>query len=244
MVINVTEIIRKTMGWCPNANAFEARKPVQFDNISAGASGGIGGALKKISEMQGMKGALVIVGIYAIMNTLGVYISIEKITYVFEGYGNFDMGNLMSIMKKFIVLGTPVSAFILWIVGTGVIHLVSKVLGGKGKFYPQMMTIVGYSFIPFLFAGLASLTLYFMMEPMTVTVSPANPMGYMQIYGNPYMLASTIIAIIMQVMVSAILFFGVQRIHGLTPVKSAVVAAIPLAFNILSFASILRSSLL
>ncbi|NJD77210.1 MAG: DUF1673 family protein [Candidatus Methanoperedens sp.] len=242
MSINVTEVIRKMMGWCPNANAFDTRKPVQFDNIPAGASGG--GAIRKISEMQGMKGALVIVGIYAILNTLGVYISTEKITYVFEGYGNFDMGNLMSIMKKFIVMGAPVSAFILWIVGTGIIHIVSKVLGGKGKFYPQMMTIVGYSFIPFLFAGMASLALLLIMEPMTVTISPENPTGYMQIYGNSYMLASTLIAIIMQVMVSAILFFGVQRIHGLTPVKSAVVAGIPLVFNILSLASILRSSIL
>lgn len=244
MVINVTEIIRKTMGWCPSANAFEMKKSAQFDAIPAGASGGIGGAIRKISEMQGIKGALIIVGIYAILNALGVYLSVEKITYVFEGYGNFDMGNLMSIMKKFIVLGSLVSAFIIWVVGAGIIHIVSKVLGGKGKFYPHMMTMVGYSFIPFLFAGLASLTLYFMMEPMTVTVSPGNPMGYTQIYSNPYMLASTAIAIIMQVMVSAILFFGVQRIHGLTPVKSAVVAGIPLAFNLLSFASILRSSIL
>ncbi|VVB95689.1 Yip1 domain protein [uncultured archaeon] len=244
MAINVTDIIRKTMGWCPNASAFEARKPVRFDNIPAGASGGIGGAIRRISEMQGMKGALVVVGIYAILNALGVYISAEKISYVFEGYGNFDMGGLMSIMKKFIVLGALVSAFIMWVIGTEVVHIVSKVLGGKGKFYPHMITMVGYSFIPFLFAGLASLALLLIMEPMTVTVSPGNPMGYTQIYGNPYMLASTIFAIIMQVMVSAILFFGVRRIHGLTPAKSAVVAGIPLAFNILSLASILRSSLL
>ncbi len=42
MTINVTEIIRKTMGWCPNASALAKRKSVQFDDIMVNApdSGG------------------------------------------------------------------------------------------------------------------------------------------------------------------------------------------------------------
>lgn len=34
MTINVTEIIRKMMGWCPNISAIKARKSIQFDNLT------------------------------------------------------------------------------------------------------------------------------------------------------------------------------------------------------------------
>jgi len=42
MTINVTETIRKMMGWCPNASTIRARKSVQFDNLTVNApdSGG------------------------------------------------------------------------------------------------------------------------------------------------------------------------------------------------------------
>ncbi len=39
MGINVTEIIRKTMGWCPNVDMAENRKTLQFNSITANAPG-------------------------------------------------------------------------------------------------------------------------------------------------------------------------------------------------------------
>ncbi|HEY9206187.1 MAG TPA: DUF1673 family protein [Candidatus Methanoperedens sp.] len=39
MVINVTEIIRKTMGWCPNVDMAESRKTLLFDSIAVNAPG-------------------------------------------------------------------------------------------------------------------------------------------------------------------------------------------------------------
>ncbi|MFU8767510.1 MAG: DUF1673 family protein [Candidatus Methanoperedens sp.] len=42
MIKNVADIIRKTMGWCPNASTIRARKTVQFDDmvVNAPDSGG------------------------------------------------------------------------------------------------------------------------------------------------------------------------------------------------------------
>ncbi len=42
MTINLTEILRKTMGWCPNASTISARKTLQFDDMMVNApdSGG------------------------------------------------------------------------------------------------------------------------------------------------------------------------------------------------------------
>ncbi len=228
------ENIRKIMGWCPNANAFEIRKPVQFDNIPAGASGGIGGAMKKIAEQPKIKEALLIVGIFGILNAVGLYLTSDKITFVFEGSANFERPG---------VLGALAAPFILWMVCTGLIQFISKVLGGKGKFYPQMMTIVGYSFIPLLFAALINHAVFFMMEPMTITISPGNPAVYREIYyAHPLEFASTIIAIIMQALVSIILFFGIRSAQKLTAIRSAVVAGIPFMFSILSTAWTFRNA--
>lgn len=48
-------------------------------------------------------------------------------------------------------------------------------LGGEGKFYPHMMTVIGFSMIPILFGSIISIALIFMAEPMTINVSMANP---------------------------------------------------------------------
>ncbi len=88
--------------------------------------------------------------------------------------------------------------------------------------------------VPLILADIISLALLLMMEPTTVVMSPTNPTAVKEIYSNPYIIGSSIIATIMQVWVSVILFFGVQSAHKLTPVKSAIVAGIPLAISIIS----------
>jgi hypothetical protein len=132
-------------------------------------------------------------------------------------------------------VGGLVGAFIIWVVAAGIIHLISMALGGEGKFYPQMMAVVGYSMVPMFFASLISLTLLSMVEPMTITISATNPMAAKEIYNNPLFTASTIIGTIMQIWFSIILFFGVQSAHRLTPARSAIAAGIPLAVIVISF---------
>ncbi len=238
-----TENIRKMMGWCPNVNAFETRKPVQFDNTSAGASGGVRGFSRKISEMLGIKGALVIVGISAILNALGVYMTAGKIAYVFEGNQGNEIESMIGRMSFMDTLtGALGWSLILWLAGTGIIHLLSKALGGKGKSYPWMLTVVGYSFIPLIFGSLINLGLLFMIEPMTLKISPGNPMDYRELYGNSYIFASVIVSLFMQALVSIILFFGVRSAHKLPFAKSAVVAGIPFMFSVLSAAWTFRSA--
>ncbi|HEY9206189.1 MAG TPA: DUF1673 family protein [Candidatus Methanoperedens sp.] len=227
MTIGVTEVVRKTMGWCPNANAFETRNKVQFDNPVISIPGG--GAMKRMAEEPDIKNALVVVGVYAVLGALSTYMQSYRVTFVFEGFG--DIPRLSNTeMAAFSFIGI----FILWFIGTGIIHQASKFLGGKGKFYPDMMTIAGYSFLPMILASLISLGLLFMVEPMTITLSPANPAAGKEIYDNPYIFGSSTIAAVLQILASAILFFGVQRVQKLTPARSAIVAGIPLVFFLAS----------
>ncbi len=189
-------------------------------------------AMKYVAEQPMIEEAVAIVGIYAVLSALAGYVQSYKVT--FEGFENMP-SSLPSIMAIFAAVGGLIGAFILWLVGAGIIHLISMALGGEGKFYPQMMTVVGYSMIPLIFAGIITLVTLSMLEPVTITISRTNPMAVNELYNNPYIIASSIIGLIMQIWFSIILFFGIQSAHKLTPARSAIVAGIPLAVIVISF---------
>ncbi len=191
-------------------------------------------AMKSIAEQPMIEEAVAIVGIYAVLSALAGYVQSYKVTFIYEGFENMP-SSMSSIMAVFAVVGGLIGAFILWLVGAGIIHLISMALGGEGKFYPQMMTVVGYSMVPMIFAGIISLVMLFMLEPMTITISRTNPMAVKELYNNPYILASSIIGLIMQIWFSIILFLGIQSAHKLTSAKSAIAAGIPLAVIVISF---------
>lgn len=189
-------------------------------------------AMKSIAKQPMIEEAVMIVGIYAVIGALAAYIQSYKLTFVLEGFENMP-SSMQSLTTIFGVVGALISPFLIWLIGTGIIHLISMALGGDGKFYPQMMTVIGYSMSPMLFASIISLALLFMVEPMTITISATNPMATKEIYNNPFFSASAIIGAIMQIWAAVIIFFGVQGAHRLTPVKSAVVAGIPLLITVI-----------
>lgn len=176
-------------------------------------------AMKSIAEQPMIEDATIIVGIYAILNALVRYVQSYKISVV------------VTILS---IAGGLLSAFLIWLIFAGIIHLISMALGGKGKFYPQSMTVVGYSMIPMLFEGVIELALLFIMEPVPITVSTTNPITAEDVYNNPYLFVSSIIGIIMRIWVSILLFFGVQSAHRLTGAKSAIVAGTSLVISVIS----------
>ena len=97
------------------------------------------------------------------------------------------------------------------------------------------MTIVGYSMVPMIFASIIALAMLLMLEPMTIIISRTNLMAVKELYNNPYIIASSIIGLIMEIWFSIILFFGVQSAHKLMPTRSAIAAGIPLAVIVISF---------
>ncbi len=190
-------------------------------------------AMKSIAEEPMIEEAVMIAGISAILAALMVYIQSYKVIYVFEGIDNAP-SSMQTSMATIGVVFAFIFSFILWLVVAGALHLISMALGGEGKFYPQMVTIVGYTSIPLLLAGLIGIIILSMAEPMTITISPANPMAAKELYKSSWYNASIMISIIMQAWSSIILFFGVQSAHKLTTTKSAIIALIPLAFLIIS----------
>src|SRR3990172_7474006 len=108
---------------------------------------------KSIAEHPYIEEAVLIVGIYAVLGAIAAYIQSNKITFVLEGLDNMP-SSMQSIMAISTIIFALVGPFIIWFIVTGVIHLLSMAAGGEGKFYPQMMTVTGYSTLPMIFAGM------------------------------------------------------------------------------------------
>ncbi len=191
--------------------------------------------MKSIAQEPHIEEAVMIVGIYAILSALTGYVQSYKVTYIYEGFENMP-SSMESIIAIFAVVGGLLGAFIIWLLGTGIIHLISMALGGEGKFHPQMTTILGYSIIPMIFGGIIALLLLFISDPVTITISRTNPMAVKELYNTPNFLVSTLIGFLMQVWFTVLLFFGLQSAQKFTPAKSAAVALIPLAIGVISIA--------
>ncbi|CAD6492043.1 MAG: Yip1 domain protein [Candidatus Argoarchaeum ethanivorans] len=190
-------------------------------------------AMEGIAEHPMIEEAVIIVGVYAVLSAISGLVMADKITYVFEGMEDMP-SSIESITRVSSLVAPLIGAFILWIVVTGILHLVSLALGGEGKFYPQMMTVVGFSMIPFIFGGIIGILLISMVEPITVTISATNPWAAKDALNNPYLTASSVFGTLMQFWAAAIIFFGVKNAHRLSPGKSAIVAGIPVVIAIIS----------
>ena len=189
--------------------------------------------MNSISDKPLIEDALMLVGIYAILSALNALLMSDKITYVYEG---LDMpANMSSITTIAGVVGALIMVFVIWVIGTAIIHFISLALGGEGKYYPQMMTIIGFSMIPLIFGGIIGLILLSMVEPMTITINMENPQVTKDLFDNTYLNISRFSGLLMQIWAIGILFFGVQSSHNLSSGKSAIVAGIPLLITVVSF---------
>src|SRR4030065_1707269 len=106
--------------------------------------------------------------------------------------------------------------------------------GGEGKFYPQMITIVGFSMLPLIFDGIISIGIFSLIEPQTITILTVDPSGMKELYSNSYFLVSGLAGIIIYLWSTILLYFGIMSSQKLSSNSSAIIAAIPLFFNVIS----------
>jgi len=190
--------------------------------------------MKNIAQEPLIEEAVMIVGIYAIIGALAAYIQSLKIKLVFENVTPemqaFLPDEKMTMMIA--IISALVGSFIMWPIGTGIIHFISKAFGGEGKFFPHLITASGYSMIPQIIGIVLNLALYLNMDPVTITMDMANPRS-----GNsmttPFLYEMSIINLILMLWGGIIFLYGVQSVHKISPAKSAIAVGIPLAFSIL-----------
>jgi len=189
--------------------------------------------LKSIAEEPMIEEAVVIVGVYAVLASVAAYIQSYKITYVFEGFDNMP-SSMQSLMTISAIVAALIVPFIIWFIVAGVIHLLSLASGGDGRFYPQVVTIAGFSMLPMIFNGIISIGLFSMIEPQTIIISQSNPAAINEITSNPSFIVSEIASIILQIWSTVIFYFGIRSAHKLSSNSSAIIAAVPLLFSVIS----------
>lgn len=189
--------------------------------------------MKSIADEPMIEDALVIVGIYAALISIAAYLQSYKITMVFEGVPNMpsSMQSIMTISSIVFALITP---FLIWFIIAGVVHLLSMAIGGEGRFYPQVITITGYSMLPMILAGFVSIGIFLMIEPQTVNFSPEDPGALKEMYSSPIFLTSEFLSIILQAWCTMILFYGIRTAHNISFNASAIICSIPFALSLLS----------
>ena len=196
--------------------------------------------IKEISDRPYIEESFLIVGIIAILSAILVYLM--PITYDFSELPP----EALEIVKFFTTVLPIVSALIgviiMWIIAAGIIHFISVVLGGEGKF-TQMLVVYGYSRTPLIINGVVGIILFSFIEPITITMTTAgsgNPMGEM--LSNPYYIAILIIDYIMRLWAIGLMFLGVKYVHNLSTNKALIAIALPLLFLIFGVVMTLLSS--
>lgn len=198
-------------------------------------------AMVEIAGRSAIKEAVLLAGTYAVLIALTAYLRSTKINVIFDGAGPLPPSSGMSIATIMTII-SMLFPFFAWLASAGVLHMASKALGGNGIF-PQTISILGYSMIPMILSASIGFAFLLVKDPLTITVSAINPTAgsnVVETYLKSYDLATSTVGIIMSIWMSIILFLGLRTVHGLTSVKSAVLAAMPLAIFIWSIWNFVR----
>jgi hypothetical protein len=149
--------------------------------------------IKDILKEPRTEEPLMIVGVYAIILLVSSYIS------------SLRMGTGVAVWSLAISL-----AFVLvgWRIATGVVHILALFMGGEGKFSPQMLNAIGFTYVVKILPALIGIVLVFLLPTMnlgTPQVTAGMSMDQIkeamqpyiammeQIYFNPIFILSLVI---------------------------------------------------
>jgi Yip1 domain len=109
--------------------------------------------IKDILKEPRTEEALVIVGVYAIILLVSSYISSMRM-----GAGVAVWSLVISLV--FVLIGWPIA--------TGVVHILALFMGGEGKFSPQMLNAIGFTYVVKIIPALIGIVLVFLLPTMNL----------------------------------------------------------------------------
>ena len=120
--------------------------------------------------------ALLIVGIYAVLGLVSTYVLSSHMTFVYGIAGSsqslLQTIQTMSVIIRF--LESFVAPLILWLIITGILHVFAMLFGGKGKYYPQMLTALSYTYVVKIIAIIITILLDTQLPYVTVDITSSN----------------------------------------------------------------------
>lgn len=113
--------------------------------------------IKDILKEPRIEEPLVIIGVYGIIAVISSVLS------------SLHIGSSLSIVS---VVFSIILAFVGWIIATGVVHALALFLGGEGKYNPQMLNAIGYTYVVKYIPAIIGLVLIFFMPAYSLPSQP------------------------------------------------------------------------
>ncbi len=197
---------------------------------------------KDIDKEPRIEEGLMVVGVYMILLVLETYLSFTRIQYTGSIQG-FDASTLATYTVMIAIAGAIITALAGWAIAAGIIHLLSLFFGATGKFYPNMMTLIGYAAIPLSAVTVISMVLT-LLTPVTVVDITASAQATTSILNNPIQILNTVVALLGSVCVAYMMVFAVKNGEKLPMNNALIVVGVLFVLNlILNFGSVALSLL-
>lgn len=184
--------------------------------------------IKDILAEPRLEEALLIVALHAVVLLISSYI----MTTHFAQGGPADMVTIlvsMAISTAIVLIG--------WVIATAIVHYFAIFLGGEGKFSPEMLTAIGYTYvakIPFDILGvlLIMLTPVVIVPVITATSGTAELKPYVDamasFYYNPFFLGSILVGFIGVIYSCYLGMIAVKNGDKVSMTTAAIVVGVPM----------------
>ena len=191
-----------------------------------------------IAKEPRVEEGLILVGIYMILMIISAYIAFSHVQ-ITGSYQGLDAASMSTILLVGVVLGAIFYSLICWPITAAVVRGLSRALGGSGKFYPKLLTLIGYCMIPLILVSLISIILAFFI-PTTVMDLTSLSSGLQSVSttttsatNSAISLISIIVSLAGALWTAFMMFFAVKNGEKLDVNKSLAIVAILFIVNLL-----------
>ena len=167
---------------------------------------------------------LVIVGLYAILTAVYMFLYNSHITYVSDVPGLEQITLITTIIMGLLM------PLIGWIISTAVLFLLAMAFGGEGKF-TTLLSGIGLSELVKIFAVIIAAILITQAPYLTIEMSQSNPMASMtaaaEFTSNIFVLVSQVVFLLGLLWSCLIGIFALKHCQKLSFKSAAIVVLVP-----------------
>lgn len=182
----------------------------------------------KIKEDPDFKQPLMIIGAMAVISAISAYIIASKLI------GNLpsDMASVAQIGAAIGAIFAIISVFIMWLVYSGIFYGISLVLSGQGTF-KRVCEFVAYGFLPSILGSVLSLVLT-SKAYSSLDLSVQDPaLLEKAMFSDPYIMASTVIGILLTLWSANIWVFAMMHARNLTVKNALITVGVPMGLYLI-----------
>lgn len=182
----------------------------------------------KMKQEADFKPPIMIIGIMAIISAISAYVVANTIAGSLQG----DAATFVQIGAIIGAIFAMIVMFIMWIIYGGIFYVISIVFGGQGNF-KRVLEFVAYGFLPSILGSLISLILTSRVYS-SLDFSITDPAILEKtLLSDPYIMASSVIGIILTLWSANIWVFAMMHSRNLTVKNAIITVGIPIGLYLI-----------